>query len=263
MRALRPVLTSLVVLFAACGRDECSQARTGDEETCDSYDGGQLSFVLGDPLPDMSAYCESRCVDVDAPIAIGGYADLRDVPFLPKVRRVKALGLNMRGVSSLRGLERVDVTGELHLFGHAGQLDNSSKTLEGLVDEEVEALTIERVSGLDSLNGLSVQRANSVSLVATSLQQVDLSSVKASFVNVNANFELKTLALSSNVMKQLSIYANESLAELSWMPGLQVQNRLEVGRNAALSNCVVQRLVEETDAGTARSVSILDNGPCP
>jgi hypothetical protein len=263
MRALRPVLTCLALLLAACGRDECSQPRTGDEETCDTYDGGQLSFVLGDPLPDVSAYCESRCVDVNAPIAIGGYADLRDVPFLPKVRRVKSLGLNMRGVSNLRGLEKVDVIGQLRLFGIEGQVDSSRKTLEGLLDEEVEGFDIERVSGLDNLDGLSVRRATVFSLMSTSLQQIDLSSVDASFVSVHGNSALKSLALSSNVMKRMYVRGNRSLSELSWISGLQVRDELHFENNAALSSCLVQRFADETDAGTIRREFNSGNGPCP
>lgn len=169
----------------------------------------------------------------------------------------------MRGVSNLRGLEKVDVTGELRLFGQAGQPDNSRKTLEGLVDEELEALTLERLSGLDNLNGFSVRRADSVSIVSTSLQQIDLTSVDASFVDVQGNFDLESLALSSSAMSQLVVFGNESLTELSWLPGLQVRDRLDVSNNAALSSCLVERLVEETDAGTIRRVSVRDNGPCP
>jgi hypothetical protein len=252
----------IVVALAGCGEEEhCSLPRRGDEQTCDSYDGGQWSFVVGDPLPDLSAYCASQCVDVFAPVAIGGYDDLRKVPLLPKMRLVQRIRVGMDGLKDLKGLEKVDVVGHLTLFGQNG--DNSPRTLEGLSDGQMEGFSIEEVSGLASLEGASLKRVDSLSVAGSSVQRLDLSGVQASYVNVFANYDLRSVALSSGESKQVIIRANDVLTELSWGSGFTVRNQIVVESNGSLSSCLVQQFVEQTDAGVRRTEFISNNGPCP
>ena len=249
-------------VLAGCGVDEnCSLPRQGDEQSCDSYDGGQLRFVVGEPLPDISAYCASPCVDVLAPIAISGYDDLRKVPLLPKVRVVYGLGINIDTLRDLRGLEKVDVVGQLSLSGLNG--DTSRKTLEGLTDGEMEGFALEQVSGLFGLEGLSLKRLGGFAVERSSLQELDLSGVEVSFLNVDGNEALRSVTLSSAPMTQVSIHYNQVLSGLVWGPGLTVSKSLEVDTNRSLSSCLVQRFVEQTDAGRPRMESIRNNGPCP
>jgi hypothetical protein len=251
----------LVVALAGCGGEDCSLPRRGDELSCDSYDGGQWSFVAGEPLPDLSAYCASQCVDVFAPVAIAGFDDLRKVPLLAKVRQVHRLRINLDGLENLKGLEKVDVVGQLTLFGQNG--DNSPKSLEGISDEEMEGFSIEEVSGLASFDGASLKRVVSLAVLKSSVQHLDVSGVQASFVSVNSNGDLRSLALASGEMKQLFIRINPLLTELSWNPGLTVRSHLRVESNSALSSCLVQQLAEQTDAGVPRMEFFRDNGPCP
>jgi hypothetical protein len=252
---------ALVVALAGCGEAECSLPRRGDEQACDSYDGGQWSFVAGEPLPDLSAYCASPCVDVFAPVAIAGYDDLRKVPILPKVRLVNSLRIGLDVLRDLRGLEKVDVVRQLTLSGLNG--DTSPKTLEGLSDEEMEGFSIEEVSGLASFDGASLRRVVSLAVLKSSVQHLDLSGVQATFVSVTSNEDLRSLALASGEMKQLFIRINPLLTELSWNPGLTVRSHLRVESNRALSSCLVQQLAEQTDAGVPRMEFFRDNGPCP
>jgi hypothetical protein len=251
----------LTSVLAACGSDECSSPRLGDELTCDSYDGGQLRFVVGEPLSDVSAFCASPCVDVYAPIAISGYEDLRTVPLLPKVRLVHKLGINIDTLRDLRGLEKVDVVRELSLSGQNG--DTSRKTLEGLADEEMDAFSLEQVSGLANLEGSPVKRLNVFGAVSSSIQNIDLGGVQVTDVNVDGNDSLSSLRIPSAMMTQLRVRANTKLSELNWGPGLTVSRTLEVYANDALSSCLVQQLVEQTDAGVPRWEFISSNGPCP
>ncbi len=251
----------LVAALAGCGDEECSLPRSGDEQTCDSYDGGQWSFVAGEALPDFSAYCASPCVDVFAPIAIAGYADLRKVPLLPKVRLVNGLRITLDGLRDLRGLEKVDVVRELSLSGLNG--DSSPKTLQGLADEEMEALVMEQVTGLASFEGTSFKRVDQVVVSRSSVQNLDLSGTQVTALNVLSNRDLRSLAISSGSMQQVWIRVNPLLSELSWSPGLTVRNSLSVDANGALSSCLVQQLVEQTDAGVPRMEFIRNNGPCP
>ncbi len=250
----------LVAALAGCGDDECSLPRSGDEQTCDSYDGGQLRFVVGEPMSDISAYCASPCVDVFAPLAISGYDDLRKVPLLPKVRFVNGLGINLDGLRDLRGLEKVDVVRELSLSGLSG--DSSPKTLQGLADEEMDALVLEQVTGLASFEGASFKRVDQVVVSRSSVQSLDLSGIQMTALNVLSNRDLRSLAISSGALKQVWITSNPLLSELSWSPGLSVRN-LRVESNGALSSCLVQQLVEQTDAGVPRMEFIRNNGPCP
>lgn len=250
----------LVASLAGCGNEECSLPRRGDEQTCDSYDGGQLRFVVGEPLSDISAYCASPCVDVFAPIAIAGYEDLRKVPLLPKVRQVNGLGINLDGLRDLRGLENVDVVRQLSLSGLNG--DTSPKTLQGLVDEEVEVVSIEQVTGLASLEGASLKRVDSLVVSRSSVQALDLRGTQMTGLSVLSNDDLHSLAISSGAMNQVWIRVNPLLSELSWSPGLTVKN-LRVDSNDALSSCLVQQFVEQTDAGTPRMEFVSNNGPCP
>lgn len=260
-----PVRSALIVfvtaVFASCGSEECSLPRLGDEQTCDSYDGGQLRFVVGEPLSDVSAFCSSPCVDVFAPIAIAGYEDLRKVPLLPKVRLVQKLGINMDTLRDLRGLEKVDVVGELSLSGISG--DTSRRTLEGLTDEEMDAFTLEEVSGLVSLEGSPIKRLDFFKADRSSLQSLDFGSTQVASMNVEFNESLRSLTLPPGAMSYLWIHANPALAELMWSPGLTVRKALEVDANRALSSCLVQQLVEQTDAGVPRRELNLNNGPCP
>ncbi|MDP1830248.1 MAG: hypothetical protein Q8L48_43690 [Archangium sp.] len=248
-------------LLAACGDEECSLPRQGDEQACDSYDGGQLRFVVGEPLSDVSAYCASQCVDVFAPLAISGYEDLRKVPFLPKVRLVNGLRINLDGLRDLRGLEKVDVVRELSLSGLNG--DTLSKTLEGLADQEMDAFVLEQVTGLTSLEGASLHRVESLMVSRSSVQNVDLSGVQATFLSILSNNDLQSLAISSGAMHQVWIRVNPLLSELSWGPGLTVRKNLLVESNSALSSCLVQQFAEQTDAGVPRTEFIRNNGPCP
>jgi hypothetical protein len=217
--------------------------------------------VVGDPLPDLSAYCASQCVDVFAPVAIAGYDDLRKVPLLPKVRLVRSLRVNLDGLKDLRGLENVDVVGNLTLFGQNG--DTSPKTLEGLTDEQMGALSLEQVSGLVSLEGSRVKRLEVFAADRSSLRTADLSGVEVAFMNVGGNESLRSLTLPSGAMTQLWIQYNPVLSELTWSPGLTVRKNLLVDTNRALSSCVVQQLVEQTDGGVPRTEFIRNNGPCP
>jgi hypothetical protein len=261
MCALRTVLTCLLVgALAGCGDEECSLPRRGDEQSCDSYDGGQLRFVAGEPLPDISRYCASPCVDVFAPMAIAGYDDLRKVPLLPKVRLVNGLGINLDGLRDLRGLEKVDVVRQLSLSGLSG--DNSPKTLEGLADEEMDALVMEQVTGLSSFEGASFKRVDQVVISRSSVQAIDLTDTQMTHLSVLSNDELRSLAISSGALKQVWIITNPLLSELSWSPGLTVKN-LRVDSNTTLSSCLVQQFADQTDAGTPRTEFIRNNGPCP
>jgi hypothetical protein len=263
VRALRSMLTSTVLVLglAGCGSEECSLPRSGDEQSCDSYDGGQWTFVAGEPFPDLSAYCASKCVDVFAPVAIGGYDDLRRVPLLSKLRVIQRLRVNMDGLKDLRGLEAVDVTGHLTLFGQNG--DGSPKTLDGLSDEEMEGFSVEQVSGLATLESASVKRVDSLSVMGSSVQHLDLTGIQASYVSVLATDELRSLSFAAGEMKQVIIRGNGQLSELSWTPGTTVRNQLVVEFNDALSSCLVQQFVEQTDAGVRRTEFIRNNGPCP
>ena len=260
-----PVRSALIVVvataFASCGSEECSLPRLGDEQSCAAYDGGQLRFVVDEPLPDISAFCASPCVDVFAPIAIAGYDDLRKVPLLPKVRLVNGLGINIDTLRDLRGLEKVDVVRQLSLSGENG--DTSRKTLEGLADEEMEGLAIEQVSGLASLEESPVKRLEAFSAFRSSLQSLDLSGVQVVFANIDGNESLRSLTLPSAAMTQLRIHYNPALSELMWSPGLTVRKSLEVDANRALSSCLVQQLVDQTDGGVPRRDFTSNNGPCP
>ncbi len=263
MRAFRSVLTCAVIVvgLAACDREDCSLPRTGDEQSCDSYDGGQWSFVVGDPLPDLSAYCASQCVDVFAPVVVAGYDDLRKVPLLPKVRLVNWLAVNMDGLKDLRGLEKVDVVRNFKLMGQNG--DSSPKTLEGLFDEVMEGFSIEQTTGLAGLEGAALKRVESLLVSRSSVQQLDLSGVQASYVNVTGNDDLRSISFASGEVKQVYIHANSSLAELSWGPGFTVRDQVVIDSNTALSSCLVQQFVDQTDAGRPRMEFTRNNGPCP
>lgn len=252
---------ALASALAACGDGECSLPRQGDEQTCDSYDGGQLRFVVGEPLSDVSAFCASQCVDVFAPVAIAGYEDLRKVPFLPKVRLVHGLGINLDGLRDLRGLEKVDVVRELSLSGLNG--DTARKTLEGLTDEEMGSVSVEQVSGLASIEGAAIKRVDSLSVSSSSVERLDLTGVQASFLNVASNDELRSLSIASGEMQQVFVRVNPILTELAWGPGLTVRSQLRVESNGALSSCLVQQFAAQTDAGVSRTEFIRNNGPCP
>jgi hypothetical protein len=250
-----------VGLLAGCGNDECSAPRRGDEQTCDSYDGGQLTFALGEHVSDVRAFCASPCLDVFAPVAISGYSDLRMVPLLPKLRQVQKVSINIDTLHDLRGLEKVDVLTELSLNGRNG--DTTRKTFEGLSDEEMGAFTLEQVSGVASLEGASVKRLEVFAARSSSLHSLDLSAAQVAFMNVDANESLRSLTLPSGEMTQLWIQRNPQLSELTWRPDLTVRKNLLVDSNQSLSSCVVQQLVEQTDAGVRRTEFIRNNGPCP
>ncbi|MDP1830247.1 MAG: hypothetical protein Q8L48_43685 [Archangium sp.] len=256
-----PIVGVLAGALAGCGSEECSLPRRGDEQSCDSYDGGQLRFVVGEPISDISAFCASPCVDVFAPIAISGYDDLRKVPLLPKVRLVHGLGINLDTLRDLRGLEKVDVIRSLSFSGLNG--DTSPRTLEGLIDEEIWSVSLDQVSGLASLEGASLRRVDTLAVSRSSVQRLDLSGVEASYLNVVSNDELRSVAIASGAMKQVIIEVNPLLTELSWGPGLTVRSQLRVDSNSALSSCLVQQFAEQTDAGVPRTEFIRNNGPCP
>lgn len=262
MRPVRSVLVAFVTAaLAACGSEECSLPRQGDEQTCDSYDGGQLRFVVGEPLSDVSAFCASQCVDVFAPIAISGYENLRDVPLLAKVRQVHGLWINLDTLTDLRGLEKVDVVRDLTLFGQNG--DTTPRTLRGLADEEMWSLAIEEVTGLGSLEGSSVKRVDSLVISRSSLKTVDLSGVEASSLNVASNNELRSLTIAPGAMQHVVLSVNPLLSELSWSSGLSVRKQLWFESNSSLSTCLIRQFADETDAGVPRMEFIRNNGPCP
>jgi hypothetical protein len=251
----------LVGALAGCGEEECSLPRRGDEQSCDSYDGGQLRFVVGEPLSDISAFCASPCVDVFAPMAIAGYDDLRQVPLLPKVRLVNGLGINLDGLRDLRGLEKVDVVRELSLSGLNG--DSSPKTLEGLSDEEMDAVVLEQVTGLASFEGASFKRVDQMVVSRSSVKTLDLRGTEVTALNVLSNNDLRSLAISSGEMQHVWIRVNPILSKLLWSPGLTVRENLLVESNPTLSSCLVQQFADQTDAGTPRTEFIRNNGPCP
>lgn len=261
MRLLRSLLMLAVSAgLAACGgSDECTVPRTGNEETCDSYNGTQLRFIVGEPPPDVSAYCASACVDVESFLAIAGYDDLRRVPFLAKVRRIGNLGINVDGLKNLKGLERVDIVHELSLSGLTGE--TLPKTLDGLADEEMESFWLDAVTGLESLIG-APKKVDSFAVTRSSLQTLDLRAVASANVSIEGNDRLQSIALGSGPLNQLTVRANPALRELTWDPGLTIRRSVRIDANTSLSSCRVQELVDQTKIG-ARSDFVLNNGPCP
>jgi hypothetical protein len=122
---------------------------------------------------------------------------------------------------------------------------------------------IEDVQGLSSLEGSSLERVVSFAVTRTSVQRLDLTGVQASYLNVSANFELRSLSFASGEVKQLTLHANPVLDELSWAQGFTVRDQLVIDSNSALSSCLVQQFAEQTDAGVRRMDFIRSNGPCP
>ena len=154
----------------------------------------------------------------------------------------------------------MDVVRQLSLSGLSG--DSSRKTLQGLTDDEMDALVLEQVTGLTTLKNTSFKRVDQVVVSRSSVQALDLSGTQMTALNVPSNRDLRSLAISSGALKQVWITSNPLLSELSWSPGLTVRN-LRVESNSALSSCLVQQLVEQTDAGRPRMEFIRNNGPCP
>lgn len=222
----------------------------------------QWDLHSNQPIQDLNSLCKASCIDVvSGHVSVGGYSDLREAPLLAKLRIVHNLAIDVEGLADLRGLEGIDINGELSLSTH-GQDLTTFHSLEGLTDGDLEAVSIKQVLGLTEFDGARFSRLGYFSAEDSGLRRISLSSLKPEYVFLTGMSELTELSLGGGTMDQFGLFASTSLASFSWQPGLSLRS-YSINNNSALSSCLVQDFIAATYAGNGRLAIASNNGPCP
>lgn len=222
-------------------------------------DGGSWRFVEGEPEPDYQSYCAADCIDFEGRLAVDR-ADLRQVPLLGKMRRIRDLYLGIDQLKDLQGLELADMD-QLTMTGSG--VETGLRSLNGLTDRELSSLSITGAPALTTLSNVDLFRIGALSLSTTGLTTLNLGGTDTQELAVGQNDQLTSIRLPNSNMKMIQLTSNPELSALSWDAGLRLSSVLVI-QNPRLSTCLIDQLAAETKPdGGQQFKNIIGNGPCP